>query len=69
MLYLNHDLKLLCMIDVFTNYAWVKPLKDKKSKTVLNGFIKIVNKSNQNNVGLVKEQNITIAPYAKLARR
>ena len=57
------------MIDVFTNYAWVKPLKDKKSKTVLNGFIKIVNKSNQNNVGLIKEQNITIAPYAKLARR
>ena len=69
LLYLNHDLKLLCMIDVFTNYAWVKPLKDKKSKTVLNGFIKIVNKSNQNSVGLIKEQNITIAPYAKLARR
>ena len=57
------------MIDVFTKYAWVKPLKDKKSKTVFNGFIKIVNESNQNNVGLIKEQNITIALYAKLARR
>ena len=34
------------MIDVFTKYAWVKPLKDKKCKTDLNGFIEIVNKSN-----------------------
>ena len=37
---------LLCVIDVFTKYVWVKPLKDKKGKTVLNGFIEIVNKSN-----------------------
>ena len=37
---------LLCVIDVFTNYAWVKPFKDKKGKIVLNVFIKIVNKSN-----------------------
>ena len=35
-----------CVSDVFTKYAWVKPLKDKKSKTVLNAFIAIVNKSN-----------------------
>ena len=34
---------LLCMIDVFTKYVWVKSLKD---KTVLNGFIKIVKESN-----------------------
>ena len=26
---------LLCVIDVFTKYAWVKALKDKKRKTVL----------------------------------
>ena len=37
---------LLCVIDVFTKYAWIKPLKDKKSKTIYNAFIKIVNKSN-----------------------
>ena len=37
---------LLCVIDVFTKYAWVKPFKDKKGKTVLNVFIEIVNKSN-----------------------
>ena len=29
---------LLCVIDVFTKYAWVKPLKDKKGKTVINAF-------------------------------
>ena len=32
--------------DVFTKYAWVKPLKDRKVSTVLHGFIEIVNKSN-----------------------
>ena len=30
----NKNVKyLLCIIDVFTRYAWVKPLKDKKGKT------------------------------------
>ena len=37
---------LLCVIDVFNKYPWVNPLKDKKAKTFLHGFIKIVNKSN-----------------------
>ena len=31
------------MIDVFIKHAWVKTLKDKKSKTVLYGFIEIAN--------------------------
>ena len=34
-----------CVIDVFTKYAWVKPLKGKKAKPVLHGFIRIVNES------------------------
>ena len=38
---------LLCVIDVFTKYAWVKPLKGKNGKTVLNGFIEIVNEFNR----------------------
>ena len=43
----NKNVKyLLCAIDVFTKYAWVKHLKIKKGKTVLNAFIKIVNESN-----------------------
>ena len=37
---------LLCVVDAFTKYAWVRPLKDKKGKTVLNAFIEIVNESN-----------------------
>ena len=44
----NKNVKyLLCVIDVFTKYAWVKPLKDKKGKTVLNAFMEIVNESNR----------------------
>ena len=43
----NKNVKyLLCVIDVFSKYAWVKLLKDKKGKTVLDAFIKIVNESN-----------------------
>ena len=43
----NKNVKcLLCVIDVFTKYTWVKPLKDEKGKTVLNAFMKIVNESN-----------------------
>ena len=35
----NKNVKyLLCAIDVLTKYSWVKPLKDKKVKTVLNAF-------------------------------
>ena len=43
----NNNVKYsLCVIDVFTKYVWVKTLKDKKDKTVLNAFIEIVNYSN-----------------------
>ena len=38
---------LICVIDVFTKYAWVKPLKDKNVKTVLNALIEIVHKSHR----------------------
>ena len=43
----NENIKcLLCFIDVFTKYIWIKPLKDKIGKIVLNAFIEIVNESN-----------------------
>ena len=43
----NENVKyLLCFIDVFTKYIWVKPLKDKTGKIVLNAFIEMVNESN-----------------------
>ena len=36
---------LLCVIDIFSKYAWVVPLKDKKSVSIVNGFQKILDKS------------------------
>ena len=36
---------LLCQVDVFTTYSWIKTSKDKKTETALNGFIETVNKS------------------------
>ena len=44
----NKNVKyLLYVIDVFTKYAWVKPLEDEKGKRVLNASIKIVNEFNR----------------------
>ena len=34
---------LLCVIDIFSKYAWVIPLKDKKDISIVNGFQKIIN--------------------------
>ena len=45
---------LLCVMDVFTKYAWLKSFKEKTTKTVLKAFIEIVNESN---CGLIKEKN------------
>ena len=39
-------LNIYYVTDIFTIYAWVKPLKETKGKTVLNAFIEIVNESN-----------------------
>ena len=36
---------LLYMLNVFAKYSCIKPLKDQKGKTVLHGFIGIVNES------------------------
>ena len=38
---------LLCFIDIFSKYAWVIPLKDKKGISILNAFQKILNESNR----------------------
>ena len=40
-------LNIYCVMDVFTKYAQVEPLKYKKDKKVLNAFIKVVNESNR----------------------
>ena len=36
---------LLCMIDSFSKYVWVIPLKDKKGVSIANGFEKVLNDS------------------------
>ena len=36
---------LLCIIDIFSRYAWVIPLKDKKGISIANGFQKTLDDS------------------------
>ena len=38
---------LLCVIDIFSKYAWVVTLKDKKGVIITNAFQKILNDSNR----------------------
>ena len=35
---------LLCTIDLFSKYAWIFPLKDKKGVSIINTFPKIISK-------------------------
>ena len=42
--YNKENKNLLCAIDLFSKYAWVIPLKDKKGTTIVNGFKKIISK-------------------------
>ena len=38
---------LLCVIDIFSKYAWVVPLKDKKGISIVKAFQKILKQSNR----------------------
>ena len=38
---------LLCVIDTFSKYAWVVPLKDKKAVSIVDAFQKILDDSNR----------------------
>ena len=53
---------LLCVVDIFSKYAWIVPLKDKKGASIVDAFQKILNKSGrkQTKYGLTKEVNFTI---------
>ena len=35
----------MIIIDIFSKYAWVVPLKDKKSVTIVDAFQKVLNRS------------------------
>ena len=38
---------LLCVIDTFSKYAWVFPLKDKKAASIVGAFQKILDDPNR----------------------
>ena len=38
---------LLCVIDIFSKYVWVVPLKDKKGITITNTFYKSLKECNR----------------------
>ena len=40
---------LLCVIDLFSTYAWVVPLKDKRGISIVNVFQKIISKRRKPN--------------------
>ena len=37
----------LCVIDIYSKYVWVIPLKEKKGATITNAFQKILNECNR----------------------
>ena len=53
---------LLCAIDLYSKYAFVIPLKDKKGISIVNAFNKIENNliENQIKYGQIKEENFII---------
>ena len=53
---------LLCVIDIFSKYSWVVPLKYKKRGSIVDAFQKILYDSDrkQKKYALIKEDNFTI---------
>ena len=37
----------MCVLDIFSKYAWVVPLKEKKGVSIVNVFQKILKESNR----------------------
>ena len=60
----------MCVINIFSKYAWVVPLKDKKGVTIVSTFQKILDESKRkpNKVWVNKAVNFTIV-LLKNARR
>ena len=55
------------VIDIFSKYAWVVPLKDKKGITITNAFQKILNVSNRkpNKIWVDKGSDFYISSFKK----
>ena len=58
---------LLCVIDIFSKYAWVVPLKDKKGVSIVDAFQTILDNSNRKprKIWVEKEVNFTIIVLKK----
>ena len=39
----------MCAVDLFSKYAWVVPIKDKKGNSIVNTFQKIISKGRKPN--------------------
>ena len=61
----------LCVIDIFSKYAWVIPLKDKKGISVVNAFQIILKKSNRkpNKIWVDKGSEFYNSSFKKMAKR
>ena len=53
----------LCVIDIFSKYAWIIPLKDKKDIAITNAFQKILDESN------LKPKNIWVDKLSEFCNR
>ena len=58
----NKEIHFLCVIDIYSKYVWVIPLKDKKGITITNAFQKIWDESNRkpNKICIDKGRKFTI---------
>ena len=61
---------LLCVIDIFSKYAWVVPLKDKKGISIVKAFQIILKQSNSkpNKIWVEKGSKFYIAYFKKWLR-
>ena len=51
---------LLCAIDIFGEYVWIVPLKDKKATSIVNAFQKIILEGSQIKYRLIEVGNFII---------
>ena len=62
---------LLCVIDIFSKYAWVVPLKDKKGISIVNAFQKILKESDKkpNKIWVDKWSEFYYNSFKKMVKR
>ena len=60
--YNKRDKYLSCAIGLFSNYAWVVPLKYKKETSIVNTFQKIISEGRKNQIkyGLIRVVNFIV---------